>query len=304
MAVLSLNNVAVEYRKGKRVNRAVNGVTLQVERGETVALVGESGCGKTTVARTILGLQSYSGEIELNGAPVRGIQREQASSVGVVWQDPFASLDPRWKIGDLVKEPATVVGRSIDLSALMARCGLSDAFIERYPHQMSGGQRQRVAIARALALEPPLVICDEPTSALDLSVQAQILNLLKDLQSEIGCAYLYISHDLATVRYLSDRIAVMYLGRIVEEGPTESVFTSPQHPYTKLLIDSALTAESVSQLPPAEETDLRVVPDTGCPFAPRCPRSQEDCTHEIPELVGQERKVACYHPNREPIKPS
>ncbi len=296
MALLELQDVQVDYRRGHRVTRAVNGVSLQVKAGETVALVGESGCGKTTVARSILGLQPYSGSIELGGRKVNGLKRGQAADVGVVWQDPFASLDPRWQVGHLIEEPATVVGKSIDLPALMERCGLSATFAKRYPHQLSGGQRQRVAIARALALEPALVICDEPTSALDLSVQAQILNLLNDLQKEIQCAYLYISHDLATVRYLSDRIAVMYLGRIVEEGPTEQVFTQPQHPYTKLLIESALTAESIGELPGGDEGELRDVPEKGCPFAPRCPRVQPDCLAAVPPLTGEYSKVACIHP--------
>ncbi len=296
MALLELQDVQVDYRRGRRVTRAVNGVSLRVNAGETVALVGESGCGKTTVARSILGLQPYSGSIALGGRKVNGLKRGQAQDVGVVWQDPFASLDPRWQVGHLIEEPATVVGKTIDLPALMERCGLSPTFAKRYPHQLSGGQRQRVAIARALALEPALVICDEPTSALDLSVQAQILNLLNDLQKEIQCAYLYISHDLATVRYLSDRIAVMYLGRIVEEGPTEEVFTQPKHPYTRLLIESALTAESIGQLPGGDEGELREVPESGCPFAPRCPRVQADCLTAVPPLVGEYSKVACVHP--------
>lgn len=300
MSVLEIDNVSVTYTKGKQQFRAVNGVSLQVKPGETVALVGESGCGKTTLARAILGLQPFQGEIRVGGEAVHGVRPMQARSVGVVWQDPFASLDPRWKVGDLILEPVRLVGQTLHLDQHMERCGLKGSFADRYPHQLSGGQRQRVAIARALALEPGLVLCDEPTSALDLSVQAQILNLLKDLQQETGCAYLYISHDLATVRYLSDRVAVMYRGRIVEEGPTESVFTDPAHPYTRLLLDSALTHESVGELPKAEDVEAQAGPEVGCPFAPRCSKRQPQCTVKAPELTGFEHRAACFFPLREP----
>ncbi|MBL8060958.1 MAG: ABC transporter ATP-binding protein [Chthonomonas sp.] len=294
--VLEAKNVSVDYHQGKRSFRALNGVSLAIEKGETVALVGESGCGKTTLARAILGLQSFEGEIMLDGFRVDGPRPGQAKSVGVVWQDPFASLDPRWRIGDLIQEPATVTREQIDLADLMKKCGLSEQFAGRYPHQMSGGQRQRVAIARALSLEPPLVICDEPTSALDLSVQAQILNLLKDMQGDVGCSYLYISHDLGTVRYISDRIAVMYLGRIVEEGPTEDVFSRPMHPYTELLIKSALTAENIGSLPESEESESRIPPMEGCAFRPRCPYAQTDCGQSFPTLFGDAQRAACFHP--------
>ncbi len=296
MSLLEVTDLVVEYTKGRTSFRAVDGVSFSVQPGETLAIVGESGCGKTTIARAVLGLQPFSGTIAIQGEEVHGVRRGQAASVGVVWQDPFASLDPRWSIGDLISEPATVMGRTLDLPALMQRCGIQAEFASRYPHQMSGGQRQRVAIARALALEPPLVICDEPTSALDLSVQAQILNLLKDLQAETRCAYLYISHDLATVRYLSDRIAVMYLGRIVEEGPTESVFQSPRHPYTKLLLESALTHESIGQLPVSEAREVNEKPGKGCQFAPRCPRAVQTCTEEVPILEGEPHPAACFVP--------
>lgn len=294
--VLEIRDLAVEYRHGRSSFRALQGVSLSVNQGETLALVGESGCGKTTLAKAVLGLQPFAGSIILDGHEVDGVRLGQASSVGVVWQDPYASLDPRWRVGDLIQEPGSVIRQDIELGPLMQKCGLGETFAERFPHQMSGGQRQRVAIARAIALQPPLVICDEPTSALDLSVQAQILNLLKDLQAEVGCAYLYISHDLATVRYVSDRVAVMYLGKIVEEGPTESVFQNPRHPYTKLLIDSALTADNIGHLPAAEDQESRTVSEVGCPFSPRCPKVQAECLKTLPTLEGEKQRVACFYP--------
>src|SRR5213078_1131593 len=172
-----------------------------------------------------------------------------AAKVGMVWQDPYASLDPRWRVGRSVLEPMRIMGSSGDPQAIFTEVGLAPDLTTRYPHQLSGGQRQRVAIGRALALKPPLVICDEPTAALDLSIRAQILNLLKDVQTATGCSFLYISHDLTTVRFLADRVAVMYLGRIVEEGPTEEIFSDPRHPYTRALLDSAPSIEKLMQLP-------------------------------------------------------
>lgn len=242
---LRLESLTVDYG----TFRAVDGVSLEIAPGETVGLVGESGCGKTTVARAILGLQPYTGSIRINGQPVRGVARDQASRLGMIWQDPYASLNPLWRVGRSIQEPAVLCGQTIDLARVMHQVGLAPEMAERYPHELSGGQRQRVAIARAMALRPSLVLCDEPTAALDLSVQAQVLNLLKDVQQEVQCAYLYISHDLATVRYLADRIAVMYFGKIVELGPAEQVFSNPAHEYTRLLLDSMLSHERVGQLP-------------------------------------------------------
>lgn len=288
MNVLTLSNVSVSYGHF----RAVSDVSLTLNSGETLAIVGESGCGKSTLARTILGLHAYEGEILLQGSVVKGVGKNQAERVGVVWQDPFASLDPRWRVKDLVSEPASVVGQTVDTAAILERCGLDARFADRYPHQLSGGQRQRVAIARAVALGPSLVICDEPTSALDLSIQAQILNLLKELQVTTRCAYLYISHDLATVLHMSDQIAVMYLGRIVEIGPTAEIFKNPQHPYTKLLLDSAPTSRSIGNLPSAEVVRDIPIPKIGCAFAPRCSRFTEKCANVIPSL---EAGVACHH---------
>lgn len=227
---------------------ALDGVSLEVTAGETVAVVGESGSGKTTLARCVLGLQRLNGgKILLDGVEVKGSSKAVAERVGMVWQDPYASLNPQWRVGKSVLEPLFLAGRGGERKAeeIFEEVGLDPRFVDRFPHQLSGGQRQRVAIGRALSLKPPLVICDEPTAALDLSIRAQILNLLKDVQMHNGCAFLYISHDLTTVRFLADRVAVMYKGKIVEQGETEKIFQSPQHEYTRTLLESAPTLEKI-----------------------------------------------------------
>lgn len=300
MSVLDVRGVSVEFKSPAGTIRALDDVSLTVAAGEIVAVVGESGCGKTTLARAVLGLQpTVSGEIVLQGERLRGTPKDMSAKVGMVWQDPYASLDPRWKVARSAEEPARLAGREVDLDALFDEVGLSREHAGRFPHQMSGGQRQRVAIARAIALRPPLVICDEPTAALDLSIRAQILNLLKQIREEIGCSFLYISHDLTTVRFLADRVAVMYLGKIVEEGPTEQVFTDPRHPYTKALLESAPTLETLGHVPGAPAGEL---PDphhrpSGCPFAPRCPKVQAVCAEAFPAMRSDEtRRFACNFP--------
>jgi oligopeptide/dipeptide ABC transporter ATP-binding protein len=299
--VLTVEDLSVSYQVHGGEVRALDGVSLEIHKGEIVAVVGESGCGKTTLAKAVLGLQSTSqGRITLMGEPVTGTSRNMATKVGMVWQDPYASLNPRWMISRSMSEPAVLAGQSIDTSKLISEVGLDSRFSERFPHELSGGQRQRVAIGRAISLEPPLIICDEPTSALDLSIRAQILNLLKDIREEKGCAFLYISHDLTTVRFLADRIMVMYMGRIVEAGPTEQIFSRPKHPYTKALLDSAPTLDKLMFLPEPLEGEL---PDpklriAGCRFASRCVRKVNDCTIEDPSAtIEGERTFFCHNPN-------
>lgn len=300
--LLRVEDARVEFSGHGGSIRALDGVSLEVNRGETVAVVGESGCGKTTLARTVLGLQPLTdGAIALDGAKIEGTTRRMAEKVGMVWQDPYASLNPRWRVGRSVLEPMVLTKRQGERTStqVFQEVGLDPKFVDRYPHQLSGGQRQRVAIGRALALKPPLVICDEPTAALDLSVRAQILNLLKDVQKASGCAFLYISHDLTTVRFLADRVAVMYLGRIVEEGPTEEIFSDPRHPYTRALLESAPTLEKLMHLPEAPEGEI---PDpktkfVGCRYAGRCPNRGDICNAvDPPVTVEGERRYYCHFP--------
>jgi oligopeptide/dipeptide ABC transporter ATP-binding protein len=298
--VLKVEGAIVEFSTQGGIVRALDGVSLEVRAGETVAVVGESGCGKTTLARAVLGLQPLAaGSIQLIGRPVQGVSQGQAERVGMVWQDPYASLNPKWTVGRSALEPVRLAGRSVLPQEIFDEVGLDPKLVDRYPHQLSGGQRQRVAIGRALALKPPLVICDEPTAALDLSIRAQILNLLKDIQGRSSCSFLYISHDLTTVRFLADRVAVMYLGRIVEEGPTEAIFEDPRHPYTKALLESAPTLEKLLHLPEAPPGEI---PDPrtrflGCRYAGRCPYAAADCREQDPSAsVEGQRTYFCHHP--------
>lgn len=300
-SILSVKDLSVTYPVHGGEVHALDGVSLEIEAEEIVAVVGESGCGKTTLAKAILGLQPTSGgTIKLMGSVVEGTTRDMARKVGMVWQDPYASLNPRWMVKRSMAEPGVLTQTPVDIPALITEVGLDTRFADRYPHELSGGQRQRVAIGRALALQPPLIICDEPTSALDLSIRAQILNLLKDIRSQKGCAFLYISHDLTTVRFLADRIMVMYLGRIVESGPTDEIFSNPKHPYTKALLESAPTLDKLMFLPDPLEGEI---PDPklrirGCRFASRCVRRQSVCAEvDPPETVEGERSYFCHNPN-------
>jgi peptide/nickel transport system ATP-binding protein len=285
---------------------AVAGVSLTVRKGEVLGIVGESGCGKSTLARMILGLLPPSaGSVRLGGRDVRSIpRREIARRMQPVFQDPYSSLNPRRRIADIVQLPLDVQGgvrlaeRRRRAIAALDKVGLPARFAGNYPSQLSGGQRQRVALARALVTEPEIVVCDEPTSALDVSVQSQILNLLMDLRRDLGLTYIFISHNLAVVEHLATRVAVMYLGRVVELAPTEEVFSEPRHPYTQALLASVLTPEPGLGIP---DTGLGATPPdplnvpSGCPFHPRCPKAFAPCAGVAPRPVtAGKATVACH----------
>ena len=292
--------------------RAVDGVSFSVRSGKSVGLVGESGCGKTTVARTLIRLiKPTEGRVCFDGMSVfdagRADMRRFRRDVGMIFQDPYGSLNPRMTVGRIVGEPLRVQKRlrgqalSGRVEELLSKVGLGPSVINRYPHEFSGGQRQRIGVARALALDPKLVICDEPVSALDVSIQSQILNLLKDLQDELGLTYLFIAHDLAVVEFFCDVVAVMYMARIVEQAAADELYRSPMHPYTQALLSAIPQVESEKQ---AARIKLRgEVPSamnvpSGCPFHPRCPLCEQRCTGEIQQLKetepGSGHFVACW----------
>ena len=287
--------------------RAVDGVTFHLDEGETLSLVGESGCGKTTTARCILraidptsGTILYragSGEVIDVGSVPKGRMRPLRAEMQMVFQDPFASLNPRMTLLDIVGEPLLVqqVARGRELRGrvreLLEACGLRPEYEDRFPHEFSGGQRQRISLARALALSPQLVIADEPVSSLDVSVQAQILNLMIDLQRRLGLSYLFIAHDLSVVRYVSDRIAVMYLGRIVESGRAEEVFRNPRHPYTEALLSAFPTPDPTAEsarIALRGDVPSSARPPPGCHFHTRCPYAEARCSEEVPNLAAVE----------------
>ncbi|MBS0315442.1 MAG: ATP-binding cassette domain-containing protein [Burkholderiales bacterium] len=299
-------------RKPPTYLHAVSDVSFSIARGETLALVGESGCGKSTVARLIVGLYAPSaGSVRVDGqdmaVAVKGndeAARALRRKVQMIFQDPYASLNPRWRVADIVAEPIRTHKLITDRAALDKRVAELLGFVkltakdgEKYPHQFSGGQRQRISIARALASNPEFLICDEPTSALDVSVQAQVLNLMKDLQREMGLTYLFISHNLQVVHHIADRVGVMYLGRLVELGDKRAVFGDPQHPYTRMLLDAIpdLQMTGKARTPVAGEVPNPLNPPSGCAFNPRCPKRFAPCDRERPELATfKGRDVACF----------
>lgn len=289
--------------------RAVSDVTLSVRKGETLGLVGESGCGKSTLGRLIAGiLPPTSGTVTIDGAPVMVGGKKATTRVQTVFQDPFASLDPRMKVGETVSEGPIAHGLTtraqskVYISEWFERVGLDPVWIDRYPHQFSGGQRQRIAIARALAMQPDVLICDEPVASLDVSIQAQIINLFLTLTKNLDLTCVFISHDLSVVQHVSDRVAVMYLGRIVELGPVAQVFGHPAHPYTAALFGSVpklvLEADELVHFDTIEgEVPSPLSPPSGCYYHPRCPLASSQCSKAVPPTtaVSDVRNVACYH---------
>jgi oligopeptide/dipeptide ABC transporter ATP-binding protein len=309
--LLEVRELSVSYRSAGRVIRALTGVSLSLARGQTLGIVGESGCGKSTLGRALLRLvDADSGQVLFDDTDItrhsRAAMRPLRTRMQMVFQDPFGSLNPRRSAADLIAEPLRIHGRgdataqAARVAELLAQVGLQPQHGTRLPHEFSGGQRQRIGIARALALEPELLVCDEPVSALDVSVRAQILNLLVDTQRRYGLAMLFISHDLSVIRYVSDEVAVLYLGRVVERGPADALFDSPRHPYTRALIASVPSTERPGEAFGDRELAAGDVPDpasppSGCAYRTRCPQAGERCAEQVPELRPLARQqVACH----------
>ena len=298
--------------KPRQLLHAVDDATFTIQRGQTLALVGESGCGKSTAARLLVGLyEPTRGTFHFDGQDAHATfkaggerSRKLRERIQMIFQDPYASLNPRWKVGDIIAEPmrehATVQGKAAQeqrVGELLQSVGLAPADMVKYPHQFSGGQRQRISIARALATQPEFLVCDEPTSALDVSVQAQVLNIMKNLQRQRGLTYLFISHNLAVVRHVSDQVGVMYLGRIVELAPKQTLFSQPRHPYTRMLLDAIPKMHDTghARTPVQGEVPNPLNPPTGCTFHPRCPHANARCKAERPAMLHLHGiQVACH----------
>jgi peptide/nickel transport system ATP-binding protein len=301
-------------RASPTVVHAVEGVSLAVAQGETLGLVGESGCGKSTLGRVAAGILSPTmGEVAVDGEPVMLDGRKKTTRIQMVFQDPYASLNPRMRVGDTIAEGPlahrliTRAQAADDVTRWLTAVGLDAAAAQRFPHQFSGGQRQRVAIARALAMRPEALVCDEPVASLDVSIQAQIINLFLQLRRDLNLTMLFISHDLSVVRHVSDRVAIMYLGRIVETGPTEQIFTAPRHPYTRALLDSAPRLATDGALaqdirPIHGELPSPINPPSGCAFHQRCAFAQDRCKTDLPALLPAHvpHQTACHFPLETP----
>lgn len=300
-------------RRKKNILKAVDGVSFEIRRGETFSLVGESGCGKSTTARVLVGLYKPTfGSVEIAGFNTKNLDTKEGvlirNKMQMIFQDPYASLNPRWTVGRIVAEPIraqNVIKNSEDIEkrvdSVLRLVNLSSEDKKKYPHQFSGGQRQRISIARSIAVHPEFLVCDEPTSALDVSVQAQVLNLMQNLQREIGLTYLFISHNLSVVHHISDRIGVMYLGRLVELADKRTLFNEPRHPYTRMLLDAIPSIDKEHKMRNTIQGEVPnpLTPPSGCPFHPRCPRATAYCREYVPEMrdvdqFGSYSKVACH----------
>ncbi|MBF2714753.1 oligopeptide/dipeptide ABC transporter ATP-binding protein [Agrobacterium vitis] len=311
MTLLSVRNLSTQYAGARGTVRAVDDVSLEIEAGETVALVGESGCGKSSLGKSLMRLvEPSSGQITFQGGDVTAMSagdlRAIRRRIQMIFQDPFASLNPRQTIRTILTTPLKVHGignskrRREIVEAIIEQVGLPADSLDRYPHEFSGGQRQRIGIARAIILEPELVVCDEPVSALDLSIQAQILNLLVELKQRLSLSYLFVSHDLSVVRYFSDRVLVMYLGKIVESAPTAELWANPRHPYTRALLAAVPDPARRKQAAPISgDLPSPHNPPSGCRFHTRCPLATDLCREQAPDyqLFGQSHAVACHHAN-------
>ena len=304
------DHLTKEYKAKQGTVQALTDVSLTIYRGETLALVGESGCGKSTLGRVLLqSVRQDSGDVFFHGQNLSHLKKEELrqlrQKMQMIFQDPYASLDPRMNVETIIQEPLKAFGlskseRNARVQELIRQTGIPEEYLKRYPHQFSGGQRQRIGIARALALKPEFVVCDEPVSALDVSIQAQILNLLEQLQKELNLTYLFVSHDLSVVNHIADRVCVMFLGQICEIGPTEEIFFHPQHPYTKLLLDA--TPVIGNRLEVAEEENVDAIeipssmnPPSGCRFHTRCPYAAAVCKEVHPDLTGHTDHLCACH---------